>query len=96
MKAFSFTEHRIKYLENLSVLANYIRYSRNGGWQENPEVLVLETRRRRCNYDLCPNKKKPSDALVRKIWDNGNFHEQSFHSSCIEMILKDQRLDSVN
>ncbi|MBS3099149.1 hypothetical protein J4462_02975 [Candidatus Pacearchaeota archaeon] len=87
-----------KYLAKLAVIRNYLIAIRNGAWQEETEVVTHRTSRGTCFYDQCPDKKRRCDRLIAVYRDGktASFSGSFIHSSCIEGLLKDERLPCLN
>ena len=78
-----------RYLENLMRLSGLIRNLFNGGYQEDPEVLLLDRKDGRCYYYSCNNKKEGSNKLLVIKHDDGRKEVYAFHADCLDNLLID-------
>ena len=90
------------YEETLSQIKHYLTAVRGGAFQE--EITVGEAEcygKRRCYYNRCADKSVLADKVVVVIEDVGRKMKPSatvipFHTDCLEKLLKDKYLDSLN
>jgi hypothetical protein len=87
------------YLGHMSYIRNLVLRVRQGASQEELEVL-MEKGGAGCQYDRCGNKRSKTDVRVRMVSHDSNrgvsFCSVSFHSDCLENLLKDPRFPSQN
>ncbi len=85
-----------KYFSNLIRLGGLVRNLLNGGFQEDTRTLILNMKGGRCYYNDCYNKKEKSDRRVLILNDSGRKEEYAFHGRCIDSMIKDERIPSMN
>lgn len=84
-----------QYNSNLARLKNCLLFVRNGGFQEDDEVMEVDSDGR-CYYNCCPAKEEKSDRAILISRSDGGVEHYSFHSACIEALLSDERVPFLN
>ena len=90
-----------RYFEVLMMIKNYLQYVNSGGMQE--LITIYEVRRGTCFYDRCKRKDVRADtAVVREseeVDERGKpkiKERYFFHKDCLDKLLNDFRVGSLN
>jgi len=86
-----------RYLENLMRVGGLVRDFVSGRDQNGTEVVFVSIGGRRCYYDRCFNKDMRTDSRIMIIDKRGdNAEGYAFHSACVDSLVRDKRINSLN